>query len=227
MHGSEATVIPEWMDGWMNGWGPEGEKEWMLPAFLPKRTQLWPCIIYLLTQVTNITTGFQVHTLFIQTSHSLVDLGRTETSHICLGKGFCWPLSAVFLSCGAPHPYSCPDLEQMTYTTLLLGLCLSQTSHLPYTTNLWDHRSSFPIEHEDRETMTNWSLKCFKVCRRPSTSNRTRTQASCLQVHNHFPAHTASLSTEKGFYSLFRAVCNQCDKNPNLNCITELLPNPI
>lgn len=154
MHGSEATVIPEWMDGWMNGWGPEGEKEWMLPAFLPKRTQLWPCIIYLLTQVTNITTGFQVHTLFIQTSHSLVDLGRTETSHICLGKGFCWPLSAVFLSCGAPHPYSCPDLEQMTYTTLLLGLCLSQTSH--------SHICSFAAHHKSLrspEFLSHWTWR--------------------------------------------------------------------
>lgn len=87
-------------------------------------------------------------------------------------------------------------------------------AHLSHTTNLWDHQSSFPIEHEDRETMINWSLMCFKVCRRPSTSNRTRTQASCLQVHNHFPAHTASLSTEKGFYSFLELFVISVIKTP-------------
>lgn len=111
--------------------GREGGR--MLPASLPKRVPLWPCITYLLTPGDRIIPGVQAHTLFTQIRDKFylsiqADLSKTETNHILLphfGTWFYWPLSGrAFLfpgltpRCRTPH----------TYKTLPRGTP-SQTSH--------------------------------------------------------------------------------------------------
>lgn len=99
---------------------------------------------------------------------------------------------------------------------------ISLFAHLIYTTALWDNLGYFPSQQMRNRLRVFQNLpKAFPL------SNKVQTQASCPQVHKNSPAHTASLSTQRGFYCLFRAVCNLCGKNLTLNWITEIFPTQL
>lgn len=121
----------------------------MLPASLPKRIPLWPCIIYLLTRGDSIIIGFQAHKRASLSAQA--DLSRKETNHILLSQPdtwFCWPLSvdSFFSVCFKPYSslqtWDNNHIQNSSWGNRPHKHLIHLFAPLIHTTTLWDNWGS-------------------------------------------------------------------------------------